>query len=127
MIKQIKQLKEFHSSFGLPIRETPTDVNSQEFNLRHKLIVEEVQEIKDAYIQGDQVEVADGIIDSLYVLLGTAVQLGYSDKLEAMFDEVHRSNMSKLDEHGNPILREDGKVMKSNLFSKPDLLSILTQ
>jgi len=125
MRKQIKQLEEFHRSFKLPVRKQPTIIPENEFVLRHKLLKEEVQELKDAYLAGDLVEVADAIIDSAYVLIGTAVQMGFGELLESCFDEVHRSNMSKLDEHGCVILREDGKVMKSDLFQPPQLSEIL--
>jgi len=71
------------------------------------------------------VDISDAIIDQMYLLFGYAIDLGISDKLEAMFDEVHASNMSKLDINGNPIYREDGKVLKSDLYFKPNLKAIL--
>jgi predicted HAD superfamily Cof-like phosphohydrolase len=121
MKKQIEQLREFHQAFNLPSRKNVTLIPINEFSLRNKLIVEEIDELFVAYCDSNLVEIADAIIDSMYVLIGTAIQFGMADKLEQMFDEVHRSNMSKLDENGNPILGADGKVLKSNLFSPPNL------
>lgn len=126
MKKQIEQLREFHTAFNLPLRSTPTLVPRKEFALRQSLLSEEVTELLFAHqVDKNLTEVADAIIDSMYVLIGTAVQLGFGDVLEQLFDEVHRSNMSKLDEFGKPVMREDGKVLKSNLFSPPDFSSIL--
>jgi predicted HAD superfamily Cof-like phosphohydrolase len=121
----IEQVKEFHTAFNLPQRSNPTIIPSGEFKCRHDLLQEEVDELFTAYNNNDIIEVADAIIDSIYVLIGTAVQFGLADKLWLMFDEVHRSNMSKLDENGKPVMREDGKVMKSNLFTPPNLKSII--
>jgi predicted HAD superfamily Cof-like phosphohydrolase len=124
-IDMVRALREFHTAFNLPQRDTPTIIPDNEFQLRHKILVEEVGELSDAYLVGDIVEVADAITDCLYVLIGTALQFGIADKLEACFDEVHRSNMSKLGNDGKPILREDGKVMKGPNFVRPDLNKVL--
>ena len=75
----------------------------------------------------DIVEIADALTDMLYVFLGTFIAHGLQDIAEALFDEVHRSNMSKLDEQSKPIFRNDGKVLKSNRFSDPDLRSIIAK
>ena len=123
--RQIQQLREFHTAFKLPQRDMPTIIPPDEFKLRHKILVEEVGELSDAYFVGDIVEVADAITDCLYVLIGTALQFGIADKLEACFDEVHRSNMSKLGSDGYPIMREDGKIMKGPNFVRPDLNKVL--
>jgi len=125
--KQIKQLKEFHTAFNLPQRQVPTIMPSPEFFLRHKILMEEVEELREAYNEGDIVEVADAITDCLYVLFGAALQFGIADKLEACFDEVHRSNMNKLGNDGKPIMREDGKVMKGENFKRPDLKRVLNE
>ena len=125
--RQIRQLKEFHTAFRLPQRDIPTIIPPDEFKLRHKILIEEVGELSDAYFVGDIVEVADAITDCLYVLIGTAIQFGIADKLEACFDEVHRSNMSKLGSDGYPIMREDGKVMKGENYTRPDLKRILSE
>ncbi len=125
--KQIKQLKEFHTAFNLPQRDIPTIIPPEEFKLRHKILMEEVGELSDAYFVGDIIEVADAIMDCLYILIGTALQFGIADKLESCFDEVHRSNMSKLGNDGYPIMREDGKVMKSENYTQPDLKRVLNE
>lgn len=125
MKKQIKQLKEFHKSFNLPMRNTPSIIPQKEYNLRHRILREEVFELLIAEKERNIIEVTDAIVDCLYVLLGTAVQFGVADKIEECFDEVHRSNMSKLDKTNKPVMRADGKVMKSDLYSPPDLRKIL--
>ena len=78
MKTQIEQLKEFHAAFNLPMRDEPVLIPKGEFLLRHAILIEEVEEILTAYRQRDIVEVADGIIDSMYVLIGTAIQFGLS-------------------------------------------------
>lgn len=71
------------------------------------------------------IEVADALADIHYVLMGTVLEFGLQDKYPEIFREVHRSNMSKLDENGKPLYREDGKVIKSNLYTKPKIEEIL--
>ena len=71
------------------------------------------------------VEIADALGDMLYILCGTILKHGLQDKIADVFVEIQRSNMSKLDKNGKPIYREDGKVMKSELYFKPDIKSIL--
>jgi predicted HAD superfamily Cof-like phosphohydrolase len=61
----------------------------------------------------------------LYILCGTILSHGLQHKIEEVFEEIQRSNMSKLDKDGNPIYREDGKVLKSDQYFKPDLAKIL--
>ena len=121
MKKQINQVSEFHKAFNVPIIDTPKLPSVQRCKLRHDLLQEEVNELYDASKFGDVVEVADAIIDCLYVLLGTAVEYGLSRILEKCFDEVHRSNMSKLGLDGNPVVRHDGKVLKGENYSPPNL------
>ena len=125
MIKQIEQVRNFHRAFNCPILDTPTIPSKERVLLRHKLLQEEVSELFDASLAGDIVEVADGIIDCLYILFGTAHEFGLANLLPEMFDEVQKSNFSKLDKDGNAIFREDGKVIKSELFTKPNLKDII--
>ena len=80
-----------------------------------------------ALAAGDIVAVADALTDLAYVLFGTYVTHGLQEVADALFDEVQRSNMSKLDENGRPIYREDGKALKSAQFSEPDLGAILAR
>jgi len=86
---------------------------------------EENEEYLEAAEQGDLVEIADALGDMLYILCGTILSHGLEGKMAEVFEEIQRSNMSKLDKDGNAIYREDGKVLKSDLYSKPDLASIL--
>ena len=79
-------------------------------------------DVKD-FMRAFKQTVADALTDILYVTYGAAAAFGID--LDACFKEVHRSNMSKLDANGQPIYREDGKVMKSELYSKPNLEPIL--
>ena len=118
---------EFYEAFNMPIPETMRFLHKERALLRHKLIQEEVGELLDASMSsgGTLVDVADAITDCFYILIGTALEYGISDKLPALFDEVHESNMSKLDENGKPIYREDGKVMKGPGYKKPNLKDII--
>lgn len=125
MEKQISQVKEFQLAFGQGVEESNFIIESSRAVLRQNILQEEVNELWDASIQGDIVEVADAIIDCMYILLGTAHEFGIADRLVACFDEVHRSNMSKLDVNGKPVYRADGKVIKGEFYSKPDLASII--
>jgi predicted HAD superfamily Cof-like phosphohydrolase len=124
----LKQLRQFHETFRCHIEYAPTaDIARDEFEVRIRLFEEELAEYRRAVEAKDLVAVADALTDMLYILLGTYVTHGLQDVAVELFDEVHRSNMSKLDEHGRPIVREDGKVLKSDRFSKPDLESILVK
>jgi predicted HAD superfamily Cof-like phosphohydrolase len=127
MEKQIKHVEAFYKAFDMPLPETMRYLHKERALLRHKLIQEEVGELLEASMssQGTLVDVADAITDCFYILIGTALEYGIADKLPALFDEVHESNMSKLDENGKPIYREDGKVMKSTRYKKPNLKSIV--
>lgn len=132
MTEQIEMVKEFTEVFNLALSEKPyLPIKPSEavklMLLRNSLILEEVKELQKATIEEDIVEIADGIVDCMYILLGTAWAYGLAPLLPELFAEVHRSNMSKLDENGKPIFRSDGKVMKSANFSKPDLKSIITK
>ena len=125
MKKQINQVRDFHQAFKSPVLETPTIPDFSRVYLRQNLLVEEVNELGVASSKGDIVEVMDAIIDSMYVLIGTAHEFGLAHLLEDCFDEVHQSNMSKLDKNGNPVFREDGKILKGENYFRPDLKKIL--
>lgn len=127
MEKQIKQVQQFYEAFNMPLPETMRFLHKERALLRHKLIQEEVGELLDASMssQGTLVDVADAITDCFYILIGTALEYGIADKLPALFDEVHSSNMSKLDKNGKPLYREDGKVMKGPNYKKPNLKDII--
>ena len=105
MKKQLEQVKAFHEAYDHPIAEKPTLIDRDLWFLRGTLLGEELEEYAEACNAGDLVEVADALADQLYILLGTMHVHGMADKMEEIFDEVQRSNMSKLDENGNPIFR----------------------
>lgn len=119
MKKQIEQVTEFRKAFNLPLNR---GYNFENCVLHERLIQEELDEMK---MSTNVVDISDAIIDQMYLLFGYAIDLGIADKLEAMFDEVHASNMSKLDADGNPIYREDGKVIKGENYFKPNLKDII--
>ncbi|NOZ47798.1 MAG: nucleoside triphosphate pyrophosphohydrolase family protein [Chlorobi bacterium] len=125
MKKFINKLVEFHRTFEVNIENKPTIPSLQRCELRQKLIEEEVSELKDAWKNNDLTEVADALADIQYVLLGTVLEFGLQDYFEEIFNEVHRSNMSKLDKRGNVVHRSDGKVMKSEIYFVPNLKKIL--
>ncbi|MCX7744379.1 MAG: nucleoside triphosphate pyrophosphohydrolase family protein [Flavobacteriales bacterium] len=122
---KIQAVADFHNAFRIGNNHHPVALSKDEALLRYTLMREENEEYLEAAQKGDLVEIADALGDQLYILLGTILRHGLQDKIEAIFDEIHRSNMSKLDENGQPIYREDGKVMKSSLYFKPDIKSIL--
>jgi len=137
-MKMIDDVTKFHETYNVPILDSPQFPSEVRMLLRQDIIEEEIDELYDAMgclrdeiasvygldkDQADIVEVADAIADAIYVLIGTALEFGIP--LEKVWNEVHRSNMSKLDDDGNPVYREDGKVLKSNNFSPPDIASII--
>ena len=125
-IEKVHKVKEFHEVFKIGNRETPeVNVSEQEYMLRYNLLKEENEEYLEACKSGNLVEVADALGDQLYIIFGTILRHGLHHKIEEVFDEIHRSNMSKLDEKGQPIFREDGKIMKSNNYFKPDIKMVL--
>lgn len=115
---------EFHQAFGRPVQRQPTaDIDPALARLRVDLVQEEVGEFIAASEQGDLIGIADALADIVYVVYGTA--LTYGIDLDAVLREVHRSNMSKLDGDGKPVLRPDGKVLKSDRYFPPDIASVL--
>ncbi len=126
LINKIKSVEEFHDIFKIGNRYEPTGtVPAEEAMLRYNLLKEENEEYLEACKNGDVVEIADALGDLLYITFGTILRHGLQHKIEEVFDEIHRSNMSKLDENGQPIFREDGKVLKSEKYFRPDIKSIL--
>ncbi len=119
MKKQIEQLEEFHKAYNLAMNEPVGPVPTKAQSIRGKLQVEEAEEIVEGVERGDLVEIADGVIDSIYIAIGTAVTYGFQHKLPELFDAVHKSNMSKLGPDGKPMYREDGKVIKGPNFKPP--------
>ena len=126
MIEQLRMLEEFHRVFGAHLEPSPTaDLDAETIALRVSLIQEELDEYREAAEAHDLVGIADALSDLMYVVLGTYVSHGLQDVAEALFAEVHASNMSKLDADGSVLYRNDGKVLKSNLWRPPDLKGIL--
>lgn len=126
LIHKIKHVETFHDTFKIGNRYEPTgEVSESEYMLRYNLIKEENEEYLEACKNKDIVEIADALGDQLYILFGTILRHGLQYKIEEVFDEIQRSNMSKLDEKGEPIFREDGKIMKSQLYFKPNIKGIL--
>ena len=122
----IAAVETFHKAFKINNNYKPTtDLTEADIDLRHRLMGEENDEYLEAAKEGDLVEVADALGDMLYILCGTILKHGMQDKIVEVFEEIQRSNMSKLDKDGNPIYREDGKVMKSDQYFKPNIKSIL--
>lgn len=123
----IEAVERFHEAFKIGNNYEPTtNLTENEILLRYKLMREENEEYLEAAQNGDIVEIADALGDMLYILCGTILKHGLQDKIADVFQEIQRSNMSKLDKDGNPIYREDGKVMKSDLYFKPDIRKILS-
>ncbi len=128
MKKEIDMVQHFHETYQAYFNRQPTaSLPPEVVALRVSLIQEELDEYRAAAEAGDLVEIADALSDLMYVVLGTYIAHGLQDAAEDLFAEVQRSNMSKLDENGQPIFRADGKVLKSNLFSQPDLRPLLVK
>ncbi|MEN9742261.1 MAG: hypothetical protein RLZZ65_66 [Bacteroidota bacterium] len=122
----IAAVANFHEAFGIENNQKPTSALSEaDVQLRFNLMKEENEEYLEAALNGDLVEIADALGDQLYILCGTILRHGLQHKIEEVFAEIQRSNMSKLDANGKPIYREDGKVLKSELYFKPDIAKIL--
>ena len=127
MRKQINHVKLFHESFGIENKTKPnSNLSEKVYNLRYNLMKEENDEYLDACEKGDLVEIADALGDMMYILCGTILSHGLQNKIEEIFEEIQRSNMSKLDENGKPIYREDGKILKSKKYFKPNISKILS-
>jgi predicted HAD superfamily Cof-like phosphohydrolase len=126
LTENINKVKEFHEVFKISYESIPTAViEEKEFMLRYNLMKEENEEYLDACKKGDLTEIADALGDKMYILFGTIIKHGLQHKIEEIFSEIHRSNMSKLDENNQPIYREDGKIMKSKRYFRPDIRSII--
>ena len=153
--KMGEQVKEFYIAFKQEEHLKEYGITPERMNKRLDWFKEETKELIEAKEKKDKVQILDAIIDMIYIRIGTLLEyhkgneimidflaendielkncinyfynhFGYNPKLlEDAFMEIHRSNLSKLDENGNPIFREDGKVMKSELFVEPNLKSIL--
>jgi predicted HAD superfamily Cof-like phosphohydrolase len=126
MKEQLKAVEEFHNMFLQENGTEPRLLPENEFLLRYNLMAEENDEYKEACWNGDLVEIADALGDQLYILCGTILKHGLQHKIEEVFSEIQRSNMSKLGSDGKPIFREDGKIQKGPGYSQPDINKILS-
>lgn len=126
MKSKIEAVAAFHMAFGLGVSNTPkANLGNHKNLLRFNLMDEENKEYFEAAENNDLVEVADALGDMLYILCGTILEHGMQHKIEEVFEEIQRSNMSKLGENGQPIYRDDGKVLKGPSYFKPDIKEIL--
>ena len=126
MKKQIDAVHQFHQAFRLGIKNQPTaSIGEAKKLLRFNLMKEENEEYLEAAKNNDLVEIADALGDMLYILCGTIIEHGMQDKIEEVFNEIQRSNMSKLAEDGTPIYREDGKVLKGPNYFEPNIQAVL--
>ena len=126
MKHQLNSVKKFHEVYKLDYNQTPTvKIPMEIIKLRFNLMSEENLEYFEAAKNNDLIEVADALGDMLYILCGTIIAPGMQGKIEEVFDEIQKSNMSKLDNDGNPIYRDDGKVMKGPNYFKPNFSKIL--
>lgn len=118
-------LREWHSRFGVPILDAPKFPGRERADLRVKLINEEALEFQQAAERGDLIEMADALADLVYVVYGAALECGIP--LDDCFDEVHRSNMTKVWDDGTVHYREDGKVLKPPTYSPADIALVLNR
>ena len=126
MKDKILAVKEFHKAFKLDYLNEPTaNLGLDKNKLRFDLMKEENEEYLEAANNNDIVEVADALGDMLYILCGTIIEHGMQHKIDEIFSEIQNSNMSKLGGDGNPIYREDGKVLKGPNYFKPNIEEIL--
>ena len=118
-----EKVKIFMKTFGQEVKEKSSFSSDKINKLRINLIKEELEELKIAIDTKNLIEVADALTDILYVTYGAGHAFGIN--LDRCFDEVQQSNMSKLDDNGNPIYNDSGKVMKGPKYFKPDLSKFL--
>ncbi len=114
-----QKVKKFMQTFDQEVKSKPSFSTEKINNLRYSLIKEELEELKQAIVNKDLLEVADALTDILYVTYGAGHAFGID--LDSCFEEVQNSNMSKLGDNGKPIYNDAGKVMKGPNYYKPDL------
>lgn len=124
----LQMVRQFHEAFGVPAYDTPRIPDEARLRLRRELIEEEWWEIYDEIMKcngdnGSIPAVAKELADMVVVIYGTALEFGIN--LDAVLEEVHRSNLSKLDDNGRPIFREDGKVLKGKNYFEPNIAAVL--
>lgn len=126
MRKQLDAVALFHDTFQIEKEESPKGkVESALYELRHRLMEEENEEYLEAAQKGDLNEIADALGDMLYILCGTIHTHGLHNIIEEVFEEIQRSNMSKLGADGKPLKREDGKIVKGENYFKADIAGVM--
>ena len=122
----IDAVKEFNEAFNIKYsKNQEANLDESTIELRYRLMQEENDEYLEAARNKDLVEIADALGDKLYILCGTILAHGLQDKIVEVFDEIQRSNMSKLSLDGTPVIRQDGKILKGPNYFKPNIKSIL--
>ncbi len=122
----IEQVKEFADTFNIEYSDNMNaNIDESIIDLRFRLMQEENLEYLEAAKNKDIVEIADALGDILYILCGTILTHGLQHKIVEVFDEIQRSNMSKLDANGKPVFREDGKILKGPNYFQPKIKEIL--
>ena len=122
-ISNFEMVGDFMEAFGQEVLYMPSMPDTNLAALRLDLINEEVQELRDGLGKNSMLEIADALTDILYVVYGAGHAFGID--LDECFNEVHRSNMTKLGADGRPLYREDGKVMKGPNYEDPNLEQFL--
>jgi len=117
------EVGKFMETFGQEVQTSPKIPKYATQMLRLSLILEEYTELEDSVAEGHMEGIADALTDILYVTYGAGHAFGID--LDKCFEEVQRSNMSKLGADGKPIYRDDGKIMKGGNYSEPDLKKVL--
>jgi len=123
MVSNFTRVMDFMNNFKQEVKYNPEFPDEKVQKLRISLIEEELEELKEAIENKDVVGVADALTDILYVTYGAGAAFGID--LDKCFEEVHNSNMSKLDRDGRPIYREDGKILKGPDYFEPNLEKIV--
>jgi len=123
MVSNFIRVIDFMNNFGQEVKYNPEFPDEKVQKLRISLIEEELEELKEAMGKEDMVGVADALTDILYVTYGAGAAFGID--LDKCFEEVHSSNMSKLDRNGHPIYRNDGKILKGPDYFEPNLEKII--
>jgi len=122
----IEQVKEFADTFNIEYsNDMNANIDESIIDLRFRLMQEENLEYLEAAKNKDIVEIADALGDILYILCGTILAHGLQHKIVEVFNEIQRSNMSKLDVNGKPVFREDGKILKGPNYFQPKIKEIL--
>lgn len=121
----IQMVGDFHTVFDQRDGNKPKLISSNEGKLRYSLLAEENNEYLEAVESNDLVGIADALGDQLYIIYGTILKHGLQHKIEEVFREIHKSNMSKLGADGKPIYREDGKILKGPSYFRPNIKAII--